>query len=168
MLFSFHEMRKWKHLHKMKCILNKKCFFLLLMTCTVTFATLPTLEWHAYWPESVTRAVITIRVDTVMSPFSVIRLTPSRPELWDMGCKKKGFQGFTFYFQRTDNLNFPAAICLIEITSYFSVLLVSSGPIYKSFLFPQYHLFQRNLSVYNLLVVRFRSFIPMTNKIYLD
>ena len=29
----------------------------LLMTCTVTLATLPTLEWQAYWPESVTRAV---------------------------------------------------------------------------------------------------------------
>ena len=142
MLFSFHEMRKWKHLHKMKCILNKKCFFLLLMTCTVTFATLPTLEWHAYCPESVTRAVITIKVDTVMSPFSVIRLTPSLPELWDIGWKKR-LSGFYIYFQRTDNLNFLAAICWIEITSYFSVLLVSSGPIYKTFLSPKPFFFKR-------------------------
>ena len=88
-------MRKWKHLHKWNAArirrnsVESSLGHLLLMTCTVTLATLPTLEWHAYWPESVTRAIVIISVETVLSPFSVIRLTPPRPELWERGWNKK-------------------------------------------------------------------------------
>jgi hypothetical protein len=49
----------------------------------------PTEGWHMYSPESESLADWTRRKETVMSPFSVIWLTPPRGESYVIDCKTK-------------------------------------------------------------------------------
>ena len=64
-------------------------YFLPLSTCTFTDTALPIAGEHVYIPASEGRASWTTRKLAVISPFSVMTLTPPRGESYDIICKEK-------------------------------------------------------------------------------
>ena len=69
-------------------MLNLRNDFLPLSTCTLTDTALPIAGEHVYIPASEGRASCTTRKLAVISPFSVMTLTPPRGESYDIICKK--------------------------------------------------------------------------------
>ena len=59
----------------------------------MTWDMVPTEAWHAYDPESVSRASWTNKNEAVVSPFSVIWLMPPLSDEYDTRCGVKNVKG---------------------------------------------------------------------------